>query len=74
MKVSSKGQVTIPKHIRQILGITGASEIDFIEENGLVYLVKRKTSSTAPSNFAKLRGISTVKMTTEEIMTLTRAD
>ncbi len=42
MRVTTKGQVTIPQHIREKLVITPATEIDFIEEKGRVYLVKRK--------------------------------
>jgi hypothetical protein len=36
--------------------------------------VKRKGKKAATRKFAKLRGIATVKMTTDEIMALTRAD
>ncbi len=74
MRVTTKGQVTIPQHIREKLVITPASEIDFIEEKGRVYLVKRKGKKATTRKFAKLRGIATVKMTTDEIMSLTRAD
>lgn len=74
MRVTTKGQVTIPQHIREKLGITPATEVDFIEENDRVFLVKRKEKKAAARKFAKLRGIATVKMTTDEIMALTRAD
>ena len=74
MRVTTKGQVTIPKHIREKLGITPATEVDFIEEDGRAYLVKQKGAKAATRRFAKLRGVATVKMTTEEIMALTRAD
>ena len=46
MRVTSKGQVTIPKKVREALGIGPKSEVDFVEENGRVYLgkkVKRKS-------------------------------
>ena len=72
MRVTTKGQVTIPQEIREKLGITPASEIDFIEEKDRVYLVKRKAESIKNRKFRKLRGIATVKMTTDEIMALTR--
>ena len=74
MRVTTKGQVTIPLEIRKKLNITPATEVDFIiGEDGRVYLVK--SSKPAKNNrFGKLRGIATVKMTTEEIMALTRAD
>ena len=72
MKVTVKGQVTIPQNIREKLGITPLTEVDFIEEKGRVYLVKKSTANSNRSRFRKLRGISTVKMTTDEIMALTR--
>lgn len=74
MRVTTKGQVTIPLKIREKLNIKPASEVDFVVgEDGRVYLVKKKIN-TANNRFSKLRGIATVKMTTEEIMALTRAD
>jgi AbrB family looped-hinge helix DNA binding protein len=74
MRVTTKGQVTIPQAIRDKLGISPAVEVDFIEEKGRVYLVKGKKESSKPHNFRRLRGIATVKMTTDEIMALTRGE
>lgn len=74
MRVTTKGQVTIPQNIRKKLGITPATEIDFIEEKDRVYLVKKKGKNITKRKFNKLRGIATVKMTTDEIMALTRGD
>ena len=74
MRVTTKGQVTIPQHIREKLGITPAAEIDYIEEKGRVYLVKIRGENITSRKFRKLRGIATVKMTTDEIMALTRGD
>lgn len=74
MRVTTKGQVTIPLEIREKLNITPATEVDFvIDENGRVYIIKKDTQPT-PNRFAKLRGVATVKMSTEEIMALTRSD
>ena len=74
MRVTSKGQVTIPQPIREKLGITPAVEVDFVEEKGRVYLVKAKAKKDTNSRFRALRGSGTVKMTTDEIMALTRDD
>jgi len=74
MRVTTKGQVTIPLEIRQKLKITPASEVDFIVgEDGRVYIEKVKDGATG-KRFSRLRGVATVKMTTEEIMALTRAE
>jgi AbrB family looped-hinge helix DNA binding protein len=72
MKVTTKGQVTIPQIIREKLGITPSTEVDFIEEKGRVYLVKKKGANITNRKFRNLRGIATIKMTTDEIMALTR--
>ena len=72
MRVTTKGQVTIPQPIREKLGIVPSSEVDFVEEEGKVYIVKKKESGPEKSVFRKLRGIASIKMSTEEIMSLTR--
>ena len=38
-KVMSKGQVTIPKDVREILGISSGDRISFVVENGNVRLI-----------------------------------
>lgn len=67
--VTTKGQATIPKHIRDHLGITpGKTDIEFVVVDGHVELINKETFNP----FTKARGITKGKMTTEEIMTLTR--
>lgn len=72
MKVTVKGQVTIPRHIRDKLGITPNTEVNFQEEGRRVYLTKKKVTVPKKNKFRRYRGIATVRMTTEEIMALTR--
>ncbi|PJA53592.1 MAG: AbrB family transcriptional regulator [Candidatus Marinimicrobia bacterium CG_4_9_14_3_um_filter_48_9] len=74
MRVTIKGQVTIPLHIREKLGITPATEVEFVEENGQVVLLKIKQVKAATRKFSKLLGVATVKMNTDEIMALTRSE
>lgn len=47
VSVTSKGQVTIPKRVRQALGITAGSKVEFDLDGGgaRLKLVKRNTSS-----------------------------
>lgn len=71
MRVTSKGQVTVPRNIREALGIKPETEIEFVEDNGRFYLVK-KGQTTHHKGFSKLRGIASAQMSTEEIMALTR--
>ena len=74
--VTSKGQVTIPKRVRQLLGIEAGSAVAFeLTEGGDVVLRPVDRSKRTPargSRIAKLRGRATVKLRTEEILALTR--
>jgi len=71
MRVTTKGQVTIPRSVREILGIVPETEIDFIEDHGRFYIVKSDEPKIT-GKFKKLRGIATAKMSTEDILRLTR--
>lgn len=71
MRITTKGQVTIPIHVRERLALTPSTEIDFIEENGRFYLV-RKASTNAQKRFKQLRGVIKPSLSTDEIMRLTR--
>lgn len=74
--VTSKGQVTIPKEVRDRLGIKPGTAIDFqMTEDGRIVIAKagRKTKPRG-SVFARIRGRATVKLSTEEIMKLTRGE
>ncbi|KAF3977205.1 MAG: AbrB/MazE/SpoVT family DNA-binding domain-containing protein [Methylococcales symbiont of Iophon sp. n. MRB-2018] len=71
MRVTTKGQVTIPRNIREVLGIIPETEIDFKEDKGRFYIVKIDKPEIK-GKFKKLRGIATANMSTDEIMSLTR--
>ncbi len=69
MKVTSKGQVTIPQELRRKYQIDSQAEVDFIEEDGRIVVRVRKRSN---SPFRKLLGAGDVRLSTEEILRLTR--
>ena len=75
-RVTSKGQVTIPKKVRDHLGIRPGTAVDFeAGPDGRVVLVRRSGGARArrkASRFAALRGTATVKLTTRQILALTR--
>jgi antitoxin PrlF len=73
MRVTSKGQVTIPRDVRKRLGITPGSEVDFQVDEGGVRLVRARTSK-GKAAVAQMVGRGTIKMTTDEIMALTRGE
>jgi AbrB family looped-hinge helix DNA binding protein len=75
MRVTSKGQVTIPQEIRERFGFLPETEIEFrVERNGvrLVKATSKVRESRGTSAVSRLRGTATVKMTTDEILALTR--
>ena len=71
MRVTTKGQVTIPRSVREILGIVPETEVNFVEDCGRFYIVK-SNEPTKTGKFNKFRGIATAKMSTEDILKLTR--
>jgi AbrB family looped-hinge helix DNA binding protein len=73
MRVTTKGQVTIPRKVREELRIGPHSEVEFVKQkDGSYRLIRRRGTAVRPSRFAALRGAATVKMTTDSIMALTR--
>jgi antitoxin PrlF len=72
--VTRKGQVTIPKPVRDYLGIRPGSQVDFRRtEDGGVVIVKAD-GPRPPSRFAKARGSAGPGMTTDELMALLRGE
>jgi antitoxin PrlF len=72
-KITTKGQVTIPKRLRDHLGLRPGASVEFeLAADGRVFF---KTSQRAPrSKFARLRGSARTGMTTDEVMALTRGE
>jgi len=78
VRITSKGQVTIPQAIREQTGLLPNTEVEFVVDQGDVKIVKR-TSGSRPSRGAivvrRLRESGDrIRMTTDEIMALTRRD
>jgi len=75
MRITSKGQVTIPMEIREKLGLLPATEVEFELEGESVRIRKAAVSSgltRGQALVAHLRGRGTRRITTDEIMRLTR--
>lgn len=54
--VSEKGQVTIPKQLRDRLGIEPGEVLDFVEEDGRLVAVKHRNRDPLDSVYGILRG------------------
>jgi AbrB family looped-hinge helix DNA binding protein len=75
LRITPKGQVTIPVEIREKLGLLPRCEVEF-EVVGNAVRIRRARTRTKPSRgrsvVARLRGKGDVRMSTDEILALTR--
>lgn len=72
MRVTTKGQVTIPMDIREKFGLLPGTDVEFRVEGNTVRIVPAQQGSRGERIIERLRGRATVNMTTAEIMALTR--
>ncbi|MGO8372546.1 AbrB/MazE/SpoVT family DNA-binding domain-containing protein [Rhizobium ruizarguesonis] len=72
--VTAKGQVTIPKAVRELLGIGPGSEVDFHRTADGSVILTRADRKLPTSRFQKLRGHAGQGLNTDAIMALTRGD
>ncbi len=73
MRVTEKGQVTIPKDLRDAFGIGAGTEVEFVADGDALLVRKVSRGPTRGDRLAdRLRGRGDVRMTTDEIMALTR--
>lgn len=72
--LTAKGQVTIPKHVRDALDLTPGTEVDFTV-NAAGELVLRRAvprEDAKPDRFDRALGRATIPWRTDELMTLLR--
>jgi AbrB family looped-hinge helix DNA binding protein len=70
VRVTQKGQVTIPLDVRRALGIRPGSEVGFqLDEQGARLIVDR---DLVAREIGQMRGAGDVELTTDEILALTR--
>jgi len=75
VRITSKGQVTIPAEIRERFGFLPETQVEFRVKGSDVQLVKvqpRKGRDRGGDVVSRLRGSADVRMSTDEIMALTR--
>ena len=76
MRITSKGQVTIPQAIREEVGLLPNTEVEFAVDGASVRIMKARSAKRASRGgraVARLRDHGgRVVMTTDEIMALTR--
>jgi AbrB family looped-hinge helix DNA binding protein len=77
MRITSKGQVTIPAEIREKAGLLPGTEVDFEMAGDSVRIVRAKApkgETRVERAVRRLWGSATVKLSTDEIMALTRGE
>ena len=78
MKVTIKGQVTIPVALRERFGLNPGTEVDFVATDGVLQVKPRKKGRKTTSAFdlwlTKAAGSAKPGMTTDEIMAITRGE
>jgi antitoxin PrlF len=73
-KVTSNGRVTVPKRVRDYLGIEPGTEVAFRRAADGSIVIERADGTRPPSRFEKLCGIACPGPSTDEIMALLRGD
>lgn len=75
MKITSKGQVTIPIAVREKLRLKPHSDVEFVVDGEVAYVRKVVGPQKRGRRIVDLmRGRTTVRMSTDEIMALTRGE
>jgi AbrB family looped-hinge helix DNA binding protein len=75
MRITSKGQVTIPLEVRQATGLLPNCEVEFKVRGDKAILRKAtRRQKRGEQVVQRLRGRGSVKMSTDEIMALTRGE
>jgi AbrB family looped-hinge helix DNA binding protein len=78
MRITSKGQVTIPQAVREAAGLLPNTEVDIDVEEGTVTIRKARATHPASRGNRAVRSLQgradRVGMTTDEIMAMTRGE
>ena len=74
MRITSKGQVTIPLELREKLGLLPNTEVEFTIDRDAVRITKAKSGARSRGReiVEHMRGRGTGALTTDQIMKLTR--
>ncbi len=72
-RVGAKGQVTIPAAVRKQLGLVPGTAIEFVVDGDTVRIARPADAGRGVRLVERLRGRGTARMTTDEILALTRS-
>lgn len=75
MKITTKGQVTIPQHLRRKLGLFPGTEVRFEEADGCAVIRPTMTKrEIIEERIRRVAGTADQGLSTDEIMRLTRGE
>ncbi len=79
MRITSKGQITIPKEVRDMAGVTKATELRVSFRDGVIVIEKLEGNEALNRRMrefeewlARVKGTGDSGLTTDEIMEITR--
>jgi AbrB family looped-hinge helix DNA binding protein len=73
MRLTSKGQVTIPQEIRDRIGLLPHTEVEFeIDGDAVRVRPARRSRARGDALITRIRGVASPGLTTDQIMALTR--
>lgn len=78
MRMTSKGQVTIPKSVRDSAGIKPGADLSIVYDRGVIKILRQKRGNAAAEEQARtawlnrVRGVATSDVSTEDILAMTR--
>lgn len=75
MRITSKGQITIPQQARRELGLEPGDEVDIVVQDGVARILPAGEPRTRGQRVVEaLLGKGDVNLSTDEIMAMTRGD
>jgi antitoxin PrlF len=73
-KVTCRGRITIPKRVRDLLGISPGDSVEFRAIGSGCVIIEKTGAPRPQSRFAELVGVAGLGLSTDEIMALTRGE
>ncbi|WP_028932959.1 AbrB/MazE/SpoVT family DNA-binding domain-containing protein [Pseudonocardia spinosispora] len=75
MRITSKGQITIPQQVRRALGLEPGDEVDIIIDDGVARIIPVQGPVGRGKRIVEsMLGKGDVSLSTDEIMALTRGE
>jgi AbrB family looped-hinge helix DNA binding protein len=73
VRLNSKGQVTIPAPLRELHGLHEGDELDVVEDEGMLRIVRVEGSQSHGERIVRrMRGRAATAMTTDQLLRLLR--